>query len=203
MTPSQRDLLYRCALATIPLAGVVWLSLIARDSLLALIGVFPCLGVVALIITPSLTAVAGQSVGSSLYFPEGKQPPRAPLSEVDALLVAEQWEAADKCLIALAREYPHDVEVWARLFKLAWAIFCNHERAEAAHRLALRSVADRDLWDRLNHLYLLYGQSYLGIEDKLERETAAVQRRTQVAAINLSRRNHRQTPFSRWLKHNC
>ena len=58
--------------------------------------------------------------------------------------------------------------MWSRLFKFTWAQMSNSERARAAHRLALQSATDRDLWPRLNHLYLLHGQSRLGQGKEME-----------------------------------
>lgn len=191
MTPSQRDLAIRCSLALAPAAGVVWLARISADTPLALMGVVPCIGMAALIITPSLTSVAGEGIGSLFFCPREWGEPRAPLSKVDGLLLAEDWETAERLLFDLSRGFPSDIEVWTRVFRLAWAVFHDPERARKAHRRALRSITDPKLVLRLNHLYLIHAQAHLRMNEAWELEQAAVERRTQLRSFHrLNRAGH-------------
>lgn len=180
MGQSRGDLLRRCVPAAIPPAIVIWLFSQGGDRLVVMLAAFPPLLVSAIVVFPSMTSVVGEDLSEFLFRQRWQSTPRAPLSAVDKLLVGERWSEAELLLLQLSEDFPQDMEIWSRLFRLVWA-GGDIERARACHRRAMQGVVDPGLWDQLNHLYLLHGQASLNVVDGCESEALSVQRRTEVA----------------------
>jgi hypothetical protein len=187
LTLSERDLAVRGVAALIPATGIVLLCIAGRTRLWPALGVIPCMGIMMIMLYPSLSTVIGERTSGFLFWPHRRERPRAPLSRVDYFLVNEQWDAAEVLLEDLGRRFPYDLAVWTRLFRVVWLRSEGLEHARAAHGAALRCSADPGLWPKLNHLYLLFAQARLGDGEELAAEERALERRVEAAARSLPR----------------
>ncbi len=181
MTPETRGLLQRGTIAVAPAAVMMALWLFTGESYWMLFAIIPSIGGFALFVSPWMSQSAGDGMAEFLYRPSVCEAPRAPLAQVDKLMLNGEWDAAELLLTEAATRYPNDTAVWPRLFKVVWCELGDVERATEAHALMLQVVDDTTAWPRLSRLYLLFAEDRLGLGPELSRERSAVARRVSVA----------------------
>lgn len=167
-------------LATVAiLSALAWIAVGTPRSLVATLGLVPTLMLAALVWGPAMCRSGARLFSGSLYWPEVEGVPHAPLSQLDAHLVAERWDAAEAQLRGLCRRYPGDPELWTRRIHLAWRAPVDLKRAHQAHRALLAGVADPAECERLERLYMLLAESRLVDEEALALEMNALNERRE------------------------
>lgn len=173
---SLGDLGIRLVFGAVPLVICWWIGREESDASMRVFLMFPGLLVAALIVFPSLTSAAGFRVGE-IYWPWSDRVKRAtPFHAVDGMIYREEWDAAEKELFRLGREFPEDVGVWQRLFEMLWVKIGDRDRAGRAHRRALACIADEASWARVARAFEIHaGRVFDGAD--LEQALAGVKKR--------------------------
>lgn len=200
MTPALRGLLQRGAIAVAPVACMMTLSMFTGESYWMLFAIIPSIGGFALVVSPWMSQSAGDGLAEFLYRPSVCDKPRAPLAQVDKLMLNGEWDAADLLLREAANRYPDDAAVWQRLFKVVWCELRDVERATEAHALMLEVVDDTTAWPRLSRLYLLFAEDRLGLGPELGHERTAVARRVSVAWRARGKVRRARGAFAAWAR---
>lgn len=160
---------------------IVPAALTAPGVFFAMAWVLAGLMVTAFMIIGPVSSYLGSIASVAVYHHSASIEPRAPMSQVDRLLLNEDWDGAELALRELARTHPHDHAVWPVLFRTVWLRVGQRDRAREAHELMLKLVHDPARRTLLTELFIQWAGLGLGEGPALEYETLLSRRRLEDA----------------------